>query len=60
MISSIKFSDMCKTGVHILQIYGDLFPKFMRKLQQIHGDLSPKFMRKLQHFLVTANKFIIF
>ena len=36
-------------GVHILQIYGNLFPKFMRKLPQIDGYLFPKFMRKSRH-----------
>ena len=55
-----SMSAISQPGVHILQIHDDLFPKFMRKLQQIHGDLSPKFMRKLQHFLVAANKFIMF
>ena len=39
-------------GAHILQIYGDVFPKFMRKLRQIDGDLFPIFMRKSRHFWI--------
>ena len=38
--------------VHILQIDGDLFPKFMRKSRQIYGDLFPRFMRKLRYFSI--------
>ena len=38
--------------VHNLQMYGDLFPKFLRKLQQIDGDLFPKFMRKSRHIYI--------
>ena len=42
-------------GVHILQIFGDLFPKFMRKSRQIYGDLFPKFMRKSRHFRISLH-----
>ena len=47
--------DASEPGVHILQIYGDLFPKFMRKSRQIYGDLFPKFMRKLRHFRISLH-----
>ena len=39
-----------KAGEHILQIDGDLFPKFIRKSRQIDGYLFPKSMCKSQHF----------
>ena len=41
-----------QAGVHILQIDGDLFPKFLRNSQQINGDFFPKSMRKLRHFWI--------
>ena len=44
--------DNAVAGVHILQIDGDLFPKFMRKSRPIDGDLFPKFMRKSRHFWI--------
>ena len=44
-----------QAGVHILQIYGNLFPKFMRKSRQIYGDLFPKFMRKSRHFRISLH-----
>ena len=40
------------TGVRILQIYGNLFLKLMRKSRQIHSDFFPKFMRKSRHFWI--------
>ena len=53
-IESIPYSSSTP-GVHILQIYGDLFPKFMRKSRQIYGDLFPKFMRKSRHFWMSLH-----
>ena len=50
-----QLSTQLKSGVHILQIYGDLFPKFMRKSRQIYGDLFPKFMRKSRHFRISLH-----
>ena len=48
----INESWKCWLGVHILQIDGNLFPKFMHKLRQIDGDLFPNFMCKLRHFWI--------
>ena len=43
-------TQLIESGVNISQLYGDLFPKFMRKSRHIYGNLFPKFMRKLRHF----------